>query len=338
MSVTIGDVARHAGVDERTVSRVINNQPHVRDVVRARVEAAIAELGYTPNSNAQRLRFQRTFTIALAVGDSGPDFFAKSLLHTAKVAATRGYTVVLVQYDPRDPASLAAVAQLARRKQADGLIMIGPADLLETQLAPLLPAGFPWVHFGGPAASPFPTVRTDGRDGMYAMTEHLLGLGHRRIGFVSGARPRFQTRLAGFEAALTDHGIAVDPRYVIVLDALSFAGGVSSGRKLLALDPPPTAICAANDAAAAGVLAAAHEAGIRVPEQLSVTGFDDFPPALLTLPALTTVRLPLDEVSRVATEMLIELINGHAPEELHVSVPVRELVIRDSTGPPPQSS
>lgn len=333
VSVTIKEVARRAGVDKGTVSRVINNQPHVRSAVRDRVEAAIAELGFVPNNAAQRLALRRTFTIALAIGSTNADFVASILFSTTRAATAQGYTTVVVHFDPRDSASLARVADLARRKQADGMILVGPSEGIELEMVALLPPGFPWVYFGRRVALPgIPVVTSQGHEGVSELTRYLLDMGHRRIAYVSGKHFPFQDRLAGFQAAMADAGISLDPRYMIGLDVPTFFGGVEAGRTLLALHPRPTAICAANDAAAAGVLAAAHAAGIRVPEQLSVAGYDDFPAAQQTLPPLTTVRLPLDEMNRAASEMLIDLINGKQPQELDVRVPV-SLVIRQSTGP-----
>jgi LacI family transcriptional regulator len=331
--VTIYDVAREAGVDIRTVSRVLNNHPYVSEGVRARVEAAIAELGFVPNRGAQGLAFKRTFTIALAIGSTNADFVASVLFSTSRVAAAKGYTVVVVHFDPREPSTLASVANLARRKQADGLILVAPWPGIEEQIARLLPAGFPWVYFGRRVAiEGVPAVTSQGQEGVAELIGYLLDAGHRRIAYVSGRYFPFRERLAGFEAAMAARGVPVDPRYVVELEQPTFSGGVESGRALLALDPRPTAICAANDLAAAGVLAAAHAAGIRVPEELSVAGYDDFAVAQQTLPPLTTIPLPVDEMSRIASEMLIDQINGKPPKELHVRVPV-SLVIRGSTGP-----
>ncbi len=337
MPVTISDVARRAGVAEKTVSRVINNEPHVRPVMRARVEAAIAELGFVPNRAAQQLRYNRTFMIAMAIGSMSSDVIGPAVITTSRATASKGYTLILVVFDPQDPASLMGVANLAWRKQADGVILASPLAGVGVHLGQLLPKGFPWVHIGGLDTPPgVPTITADDQSGAYAMTEHLLESGHRRIGYVSISRLPFADRSKGFEAALAGHGLAVDPRYLIMSEDLTFEGGLSAGRRLLALDPRPTAICAANDITAAGVIKAAEEAGLQVPQSLSVTGFDDFPIAQITRPALTTVRVPVDEMSQAASDMLIDLINGRQPQDLRVRVPLSP-VIRQSTGPCPES-
>lgn len=336
MAATINDVARRAGVAKKTVSRVINNEPHVRPAIRARVEAAIAELGFVPHSAAQRLASNRSFTIGVAVGVRGPDLLASALLEVTRVAAQSGYAVILMHFDPADDSSAASIAGLAQRRQADGLIVIGQAAKGPATLAPMLPAGFPWVQLGTEAQPGVPVVSADDDGGARAVTEHLLGLGHRRIGYVGlDWRKPHKDRWEGFRATLAEHAIPVEPHYVFMLEDLGFEGGVQGGQMLLRQEPRPTAICADGDLTAAGVLAAAYEAGLRVPDDLSVTGYDDFLAARLTHPPLTTVRVPLDEMSQTAAALLIEMINGHMPAEIHTHVPLR-LVIRQSTGAPPR--
>lgn len=335
MPITIYDVARKAGVDIATVSRVLNHHPYVRDAVRARVQAAVAELGFVPNVAAQRLALNRTFTVAMAFGSAPPDVVGTAVVSATRATSAQGYTMAVVLFDPADPASRESAASLAWRKQADGLLVVTTLPGAGPDFARRLPKGFPWVHVGGPDTPPdVPSVNADDRAGAYALAEYLLAAGHRRIGLVSSDKPPFAGRLAGFQAALAAHGMTSDPRCLVMVRDLGYDSGVNAGRTLLALDPRPTAISTTSDALAAGVIEAADEAGLDIPGSLAVTGFDDFPVARFIRPPLTTVHVPLDEMVRVASEMLIELIEGRRPHELEVHVPVT-LVIRQSTGPCP---
>lgn len=333
MAATINDVARRAGVAKKTVSRVINNEPHVSPVLRSKVEAAIAELGFVPHSAARQLASNRAFTIGLATGPVPPDLLAMVLSGATYVARENGYALVVAQFDSDDPTSIVSVCNFARRRQIDGLILGSGPQAVVMEFAALLPlTGVPWVHIGPHAMPPdVPAVRADDHAGAYAITEHLLELGHRRIAYARRASDAHSERQAGFEAALEAWGIQRDPRYIAASEHSGFEGGVSVGRVLLAVSPRPTAICALNDEIAAGVIAAAQEMGVRVPAELSVTGFDDFSIAQQTRPALTTVRVPVDAMSRAAVEILIGMIHGQPPPDQ----PVRfapTLVIRESTG------
>lgn len=330
MTITMRDVARAAGVAEKTVSRVINREQYVSAAARARVEAAIAELGYAPNVAAQRLASNRAFTIAMAVDRASGQYLAATLFSVIDAAAARGYAVVVVRVDLDNAGSLARLADVARRKQADGALLPALLDERRMALAALLPPGFPVVQ-RGEGAPETPSVSAEQAAGAEAMTQHLLDLGHRRIAFLTNTRRAWGgLRLAAFERVMACHGVPVDPRYVVAPDEFGFAGGRQAGETLLRLDPRPTAIFAANDAAAVGVMAAALELGLRVPADVSVAGFDDFPVAQEVRPTLTTVRLPVEELGRRATDMLIDLIEGRPVVEPHVRLGV-EVVAREST-------
>lgn len=338
VTITMRDVARAAGVAEKTVSRVINNERYVSEDARARVEAAIAALGYAPNAAAQRLAANRAFTIAVVVDTASGGYLAPMFFSMIDAAMARNYAAIVVRLNPENPASLALLANLARRKQADGALLPALWDEKQIDLAGLLPPGFPVVQRGGGIGSPrIPSVAAELREGAAMMAEHLLDLGHRRIAFVCAEGPRStKDRLGGFLAAMAQRAVPVDPRYVVMPEGFGFAAGFSAGNSLLRLNPRPTAIFAANDGAATGVLTAAREAGLAAPDDVSVAGFDDHPIAAESRPALTTVRLPIDEMGQRAADMLIDLIEGRGLPERHVRLPV-SLMIRESTGPCPES-
>jgi LacI family transcriptional regulator len=337
VSVTIADVALKAGVSIKTVSRVVNNEPHVREGVRARVREAMRDLGYSPNIAARRLASNSAFAICLLFGGAPGEYFPQIILSILSQGARRGYTLLVADFTPYDDASRTSILDLVTRKHADGLILTPPCDNDTDLLEALRARGVPFVRLT-PAdpQSPLPFVSAEDGRGAYDMASYLVGLGHRRIAYVHGDPQHHasQERFEGFRSALRDCGVPYDDALARPGD-FRFDRGIEAGLSLLEREDRPTAIFAANDESAAGVLVAAHTLGIRVPADVSVAGFDDFPSARKTYPALSTVRQNLEEISGRATQLLFELIQGRAPGALHVRVPT-ELVIRESTGPCPR--
>jgi len=320
----------------KTVSRVINGEPHVRAVLRDRVNVSMGKLGYSPNIAARRLASNAAFSIGLLFGGAPGEYFPQTILSILNLGTPRGYTLLVAGLVPFDAQSRIDVANLVKRKHADGLILTPPCDI-DTELLRLLSdAAVPFVRLTpSDPSSPLPYVAADDRQGAFEMTAHLVARGHRRIGFLYGDPKHHASneRCQGFLAAHRAAGLRFDPRLKRVA-SFRFDRGVSAGRELLSARPRPTAIFASNDESAAGALRAAHEVGIRVPEELSVTGFDDFPSAQKTYPPLTTVRQPMDEISRLATQLLIDLIEKRNPGNLHILVPTTQ-VIRGTVGPCP---
>ncbi len=334
MPVTIDDVARAADVSIKTVSRVINNEPHVRQALRERVERSMGELGYSPNIAARRLASNSAFAIGLLFGGAPGEYFPQIILSILNQGVQQGYTVLIAEFTPFDARSRAYILGLLNKKHIDGLILTPPCDNDVELLRQLEQDKTPFVRLT-PAdpSSNLPYVAAEDRNGAREMTEYLLRLGHRDIGFVLGdpdhhaSRDRFE----GFRGALRNKGVQLNPTWLGRAD-FTFEGGLRAGAELLARAPRPTAIFACNDESAAGVLVAAHERGLRIPEDLSVVGFDDFPSARKTYPALTTVRQDLAEISSQATRLLFDLIHRRSPAEIHICVPTK-LVIRESAGP-----
>lgn len=335
MPVTISDIAREAGVSIKTVSRVINNEPHVRPALRERVDRMMRTLGYSPNIAARRLASNSAFAIGLLFGGAPGEYFPQIILSILNHSAQQGYTVLVANYVSSDNRSRTYVKDLATRKHVDGLILTPPCDNDMELLDQLVRIGVPFVRLT-PAntSSDLPYVSAEDEQGAFDMTEYLLALGHRRIGFVQGdpTHHASRDRFNGFRRALRKNRVGLNRSWVRTAD-FTFEGGIHAGRELLTEPDRPTAIFACNDESAAGVLVAAHELGIRIPEELSVAGFDDFPSARKTYPALTTVRQDLVEISSRATALLFDLIKGRSPGALHIRVPT-QLVIRNSTGAP----
>lgn len=335
MPVTIRDVAKHVSLSPKTISRVLNDEPTVRPETRTRVLAAMQRLGYVPNVSAQRLARGQSKIIALVFPkDTG--HFLNTLVHSMLVAGHEaGYEVLLHLCDPERPADRRSIAQLAARGQADGLILIPPCERDEELIQQLRQTQCRFVRLFADDNSALPTVCVDNRRTAREITVHLLSLGHERIGFIAGPETHRSStdRLAGFKDGLATCGLSSTDELLRPGNFL-FEDGVSLGQELLALAPRPTAILASNDDMAAGVLMAAHQQGIRVPEELSIAGFDDVELARQVWPPLTTVRHPTAEIATVAIDMLVRLLQNK-PVTTHHHVSPSQLVVRQSTAPPP---
>lgn len=327
----MADVARLAGVSVPTVSRVVNGYAHVSPDLRRRVEDAMAHLKYRPNSVARALVTNRTMhlgvvTYALAV--TSP---SQSLFGVSEEARAYGYSTNLITLDDVDVDSIrAAFAQLAR-DAVDGAVVLAPMTGVSSALEGLdLP--MPVVTFEQGGGGTARTVTLDEVLAAHLATRHLLELGHRTVSLVSGPDGWMATeaRRTGWERELTLAGRPLPPP--VPCPDWSAASGYEAG-KILAADPDVTAILAVNDQMCLGVYRALVEAGRRVPEDVSVVGFDDAPEAAFYLPALTTVRLDFVGAGRVALRRLLGALGVEVAGPLEVPVP--ELIVRESTAPPP---
>ncbi|MFQ6058415.1 MAG: LacI family DNA-binding transcriptional regulator [Anaerolineae bacterium] len=336
MPVTRDDVARRAGVSAATVSYVINDGPRpVSPETRAKVLRAIEELGYRPSAVARSLRLQRTSTIGLLVPDTSNSYFAELAQGIEQVAFSNGYTVILCHtcYDPQKELEYVDVLY---SKRVDGVIFI-PATSSLDPIQQLMDRKVPVVVVDRlVSGTRTRSVVVDNFRGGYEATAHLINLGHKRIGCI--IRPIYlahsMDRVRGYKAALRDHGLPVDES-CIVKGGFRYADGDRAMQALLALDPPPTAVFAYNDIMAIGAMRAIHTAGLRVPQDVSVVGFDDIDEASYTNPPLTTVAQPKLEMGRKGAELLIEMMqNADSPSDATLTLDVH-LVVRQSTGPVP---
>jgi DNA-binding LacI/PurR family transcriptional regulator len=308
----MADVAVVAGVSHMTVSRVLNDPRSVKPATRDRVQAAMRSLGYRPNTLARALatgRTRRIGVLALATALYGP---TSTLLSIEGAAAVAGYHLDVVRLRSVTRRSVAHAADGLRSRGVDGIIGITPHTWAPRALQSVS-SGLPLVAVEG-AEGRLPTVAVDQEKGAVLATEHLLGLGHATVWHVAGPRDwlEAQARLAAWRKTLQQAGRALP----------------------LAEQPGATAVFVANDQMALGVLRALVEAGIRVPDQVSVVGFDDVPESAYFTPPLTTVRQDFDEVGRLALKLLLDQLADGAAEEHHVVVEPR-LVVRQSSAPPP---
>ncbi len=326
---TIQEVAKKAGVSPTTVSHVINNSRFVADETRQRVEAAMEELHYRPNALARSLRRGQTHTLGLILPDNSNPFFAE-IAHSIETAAfEQGYSVILCNTeDDLDKEDL--YVDVLSNKQVDGMIFVAAGNQTGS-LHALLRHKLPVVIVDRDLPEvDVDAVLTDNQQGGYLATQHLIALGHQRIGCIAGPShltPSAQ-RVTGYREALMEAGLAVDDALIVRGD-FHPESGCRAARALLDCHDAPTAIFACNDLMAVGVLRTVLELGRRVPDDLMIVGFDDIELASYTTPALTTVAQPKVEMGKQAVQMLIErMADKNRPLQRKVLQP--KLIIRGS--------
>lgn len=331
MSATIRDVAREAGVSVTTVSRVLNESGPVKDSTRQRIREVAQRLHFTPNTTARSLSTRRTNTLGVLLPDVYGGFFAEVIRGIDQTAQQHGFHVLIS--GAHNEAAEVDAAVRAMRGRVDGLILMA-AELDTDTLARNLPERVPAVLINADHdASRFDTINIDNLGGALEMTTHLLQLGHRDIRMISGpARNRDSVeREKGFRLALHRAGIAPRADHV-VRGEFTEASGYRGVQEILAAGARPTAIFAANDSMAVGALSALRQAGLRVPEDMAVVGFDDIPIAEYVTPALTTVRVAISELGAYAAERLFERIRAENNQIPKHEVQPTELVVRSSCG------
>ncbi|MEV6694709.1 LacI family DNA-binding transcriptional regulator [Micromonospora sp. NPDC051196] len=326
------DVARLAGVSHQTVSRVLNGHPNVREQTRLRVQAAIAELGYRPNRAARALVTGRSQVIGVVAQNTtlyGP---ASLLAALEQTAAESGFAVSVGSVRDLDHRSISAVVERHLAHRVAGIVVIAPVESAGEALE-RLPNDVPLVTVDGDPRRPMPLVTVDQAAGARAATQHLLDAGHRTVWHVSGPSDWFDSagRIEGWRAALLAAGVEIPP---LVPADWSAAAGYRCGQ-MLARMPDVTAVFTANDHLALGVLRALHEHGRRVPDDISVVGFDDVPEAAYFIPPLTTVRPDFGAVARASLEMLLAQIESDSGGALRETI-APSLVSRQSVSTPPR--
>lgn len=327
--ITIVDVADEAGVSYATVSRVINNKDHVSPEKRERVLRAMAQLGYVANMQARSLAGGESRVVGLLVDYLSSSYMDEIIRGIDEALDAENYDLMLYTTHRRKTKESAYVTKLTRRL-ADGLLLILPRNAA-AYLDTLRQRQFPHVLVDYLSDQQnVPSVSTTNFRGAYDAMSFLLSLGHRRIGFITGTMEFgcARDRLDGYRAALKDHGIPVDPQLVCEGDFMQ-PQGYQNAQRLLSLPEPPSAIFSSNDMMAFGVMEAARERGLRLPEDLSIVGFDDIPQASYVHPALTTVRQPLEEMGRSAAHLLLKYIAHPNAEIERIELPTR-LIIRES--------
>ena len=326
---TVLDVARRAGVSPMTVSRVVNGSGPVSPRLRARVEKALKETGYVPNTVARNLRTKRTDTLGLVMPDITNPFFTHVVRGMEVAAREAGLHLLLTNTDQR-PDEEARVVSMLLQRQVDGLLAI-PAGSCSGTARMCHDAGVPLVIVDRrPEITGVDVVRADAEGGAYQLGQLLAGLGHRHAAVLTGPEyvPTAVDRSAGFAKAFTEAGL---PSPIVRHGDFSLQAGYEMCKDVMAVDPRPTAIFAANNFLAIGTQHALEELGLRIPEDVALVGLDDLPTEMVTFPFLTVAAQPAEEMGRRAVQLLLERIrdpNG-TPEEIVLPT---ELTIRRSSG------
>ena len=330
---TMKQVAERAGVSISTVSHVINNTRVVSDDVRRRVLGIIDEMRYIPSAVARSLKNDKTNTIGVLVPNSSNPYFAELIRWIEEAAFQLGYNIILCNAHG-GAQKQTAYLRLLMEKRIDGLVLVasgaddGHDQLLRHETVPIVQLERALPGLDGDL------ILAGQEEGGYQATRHLIELGHRAIACVSGPAdlPRTRERVGGFLRAMAEAGLDVPPAHV-VHEEFTSAGGHAAFTRLLARADRPTAVVVTSDLMALGGLCAAGAAGVRVPAQLSVVGYDDIAGAGYALPPLTTMAPPKRDMARLAIELLIDRIRGtHAP--LRRMLLPSTLVVRASTAPP----
>jgi len=332
---TIRDVAERAGVAPITVSRVINNSGYVSEETRARVEAAIAELQYVPNSLARSLRFKRTDTLALVLTDITNPFWTTVARGVEDAASSQGFNVILCNTDESEEKQEEYLNVLLQ-KRVDGFLLV-PARSTPEPIWQIQSQGVPVVVLDRRIPDvQVDIVRGDSEGGAYELTRLLISMGHRRIAMLAGPKEvsTAADRVAGYRRALREAGLPEDLE-LAYYGEYTQEGGYHLAQRALAATPPPTALFAANNFIAIGALRALREAGLRVPDDVSLVSFDEIPPAFAIDPFLTVVCQPAYEMGQEATKLLLSrLSEEESGEPREIVLPVK-VIVRKSCGPVP---
>lgn len=336
---TLADVARISGVSVATASKVLNDRPGIADATRAAVERAIVEVGYAPTVAPARSQRNSSARPVVAIFDTLTNIYSQHVLEGVLDAARQaGVPVQVSNLGNREaPPDFTDRTWLEATLSVNPIALVAVTTRIDTDLIERVKgASLPLVAVDPQLLTDdsIPSVGATNWAGGMQATEHLLGLGHRRIGFI-GASPvllDFQERLGGWRQALTSAGLSVDEE-LIVECAADFAGGDEATARLLSFPDPPTAVVATQDMAAIGAISQARRQGLQVPDDFSVVGYDDTYAELWPDPPLTSVRLPLHEIGSMALRTAADMARGVAPASTHIQL-ATSLVLRNSTAAP----
>jgi LacI family transcriptional regulator len=335
-SLTIEHIAELAQVSRSTVSRVLNDHPSVRAEVRDRVLRVIGEQGYTPQAAARSLASKRTNTLGLLIPRSAAiifsdPFFGQVIQGMTEASSKRGYFLSLSMVTASMEQDF--YRRVLRSRSIDGLLMVS-SDIDDPILPLLITDNLPLMVIGEhPYLKLINWIDSENQDGARQAINHLVGLGHRRIAMITGFLQMNAAidRFNGYKQALLEAGIAVDNNLIAYGDYTQESGYIGM-KQLLEVNPRPTAVFTGNDMMGLGALRAIHEAGLEVPADISIVGFDDVPMAAYANPPLTTMRQPIAEMGALAANTLIDQLENIAQPGAHIRLPT-QLVVRQSSGP-----
>jgi len=338
---TINDVARLAGVSKRTVSRVLNNSSKVNAKTRDKILAIIADLDYTPNSQARGLAARRSYMIGLVYDDPNALFIHAIQRGILSVCTLAGYELVVHPCDHESAGITEKVNRFVSRSKIDGLIILPPLSANKDLTTSLGNKGTPYVLMSAQKLdAPERSVIAEDRAVMHHLADHFVELGHERIAFIAGPQHRLANheRLEGFRAGLAAHSITLSQSDIVQGD-FTFESGIECGLRLLRRKNRPTAIFAANDEMALGVMHAAHQLDVHIPQQLSIAGYDGSPLAARSIPPLTTFKRQNEQMASLAVRKLIAYIEGDHQMAAQIETILHpELMIAQSTGKAPKNA
>ncbi|TVZ37300.1 LacI family transcriptional regulator [Alteromonadaceae bacterium 2753L.S.0a.02] len=325
----IREVARLAGVSVATVSRALSQPDKVAEATRERVMDAVEKINYRPNMLARNFRSTRSYSLVVLVPDIANPFFALVIRSIERQAQKKGYAVLLG--DTQDSSEREQeYIRMVETRLADGIIQLRPvSDQFQNSNA----FSFPYLNLCATESTPGASVRVDNAHAFQHMTEYLISLGHRRIGLITGlkANPHTIDRLKGYRQALQNAGISFDEKLIAEGEYVIWSG-VNAANTLCDLSEPPTAIACMNDEMAIGAIQALKSRGLRIPEDVSVTGFDDISYARYCDPPLTTIAQPADDMGSIGVDILLRLIDGEQLSHDEHVLPY-DFIVRKSTAP-----
>ncbi len=329
---TIRDVAKKAGVSVATVSRVLNNSASVTDETRDRIQAIAQKLHYVPNASARGLSTRRSDIIGLLLPAVNGDFFSEVIRGADQAAQQRGFHF-LVSSHHNNPAEIHAELQ-AISGRVDGLLLMSPNQDARSLRKSTLPANLPVVLLNClPQGEPVDALTVDNRAGAFEIVQHLIGHGHKRIAIIKGLSQNIDSRerLEGYRLALKKNGCERSSTLEIE-GSFDESSGYDAAPAILNLRPRPSAVFAANDAMAVGALSALLDAGVSIPGEIALVGFDDTPVARYLTPSLTTVHVPISDLGTLAMNRIIDVVQkGKRVKREHIVLPT-ETIIRHSCG------
>lgn len=326
------DIAKRAGVAPITVSRVINNSGYVSQTTRERVEAAVKELGYVPNTIARGLRSKRTHTLALIVTDITNPYFTSMARGVEDVAGSFNYTVIYCNTDESETKEEKYANMLAQR-QVDGVLLVpscGNAKTIKFFESNDINVVVLDRRISGVATD---IVRSDSENGANRLANLLIGLGHKRIAIITGPRDVSTSvdRVIGYQRALAEAGLSENE--LVYYGAFNEQSGYELANKAMMQLPKPTAFLGANNFIAIGIMKALHDLKLDIPGDVSVVGFDDVPESMFMKPFLTVARQRAYEMGQLATELLLKRISGDLSQEHRELILPIEIILRESSGP-----
>jgi LacI family transcriptional regulator len=333
---TINDIARLANVSKKTVSRVINQSPFVKEETRAKIDAVIQKIGYAPDPQARGLAFRRSFLIGLIYDNPNAQYIVNIQDGVLDALRGSGFELVVHPCDRLSEDFLPGIRRFIERQKLHGVVLLPPISEDQMLAQALREIDCQYVRVASVRLdSTSRAILCNDREATAEAANYLEALGHRRIGLITGP-PQYRSaheRMLGFMTALEARGVTIPPE-MVVEGSYTFDSGVACAEALLARRPRPTAIFASNDEMAAGVYKAAYRLKISIPEELSVVGFDDSPLASRLSPSLTTIRMPIRDMGRLAAAKLIPV---KLPDEVDTAIVTRvnlHLIVRDSSQPP----